>query len=102
MFVVIYFFNFLENLQSVILQIFWNWENINNIYYVYVNGPNISDARKDSDNITRTDKIGGFLSVSRPDIINLRINLERKFHMFWSARVLCFSIEPRYKRYFLD
>ena len=49
---------------------------------MYVNGPNISDARKDSDNITRTDKIGGFLSVSRPDIIDLRINLERKFHMF--------------------
>ena len=80
MFVVIYFFNFLENLQSVKLQIFWNWVNINNIYYVYVNGQNISNARKDSDNITRTDKIGGFLSVSRPDIINLRINLERKFH----------------------
>ena len=41
---------------------------------MFVNGPNISDTRKDSDNITRTDKIGGFLSVSRPDIINLRIN----------------------------
>lgn len=85
MFVVIYFFNFLENLQSVKLQIFWNCVNINNIYYVFVNGPNISDARKDSDNITRTDKIGGFLSVSRPDIINFWIN------SIWNANSTCFD-----------
>lgn len=52
---------------------------------MFVNGPNISDTRKDSDNITRTDKIGGFLSVSRPDIINLRINST------WNANSTCFD-----------
>lgn len=67
MVVVIYFFNFLENLQSVKLQIFWNCVNINNTYFVYVNVRNISDMlRKDSDNITRTDKIGVFFQF--PDL----------------------------------
>ena len=52
---------------------------------MFVNGANISDTRKDSDNITRTDKIGGFLSVSRPDIINLRINST------WNGNSTCFD-----------